>query len=195
VAEHIFSRDLPYGYAWIFPAVGGIANVGVYLTQDAYRGSAEPLPHLFDRFVSRHAERFDGAERVGRLRTWSLPLAPSTVRTSAPGLLFAGDAGRFIDPLTGEGIWQALYTGALAGRIAAEATLTRGLTPVLRARFDFACARRIGIPSVGKAATQSALRWLIRSGLYGAAPVRAALAWGYTGNLLDLSRQPPASLR
>ena len=189
VAEHIFATDLPYGYAWIFPAVAGIANVGVYLTQDVYRGQAEPLAELLDRFVARHPDRFVGAERVGTPRTWSLPLAPPTARTSAPGLLFAGDAGRFIDPLTGEGIWQALHTGVLAGRIAAEATLGGGLTRALRLRFDLACARRISLPSVGKAATQSALRWIVRSGLYRTPPVRAALAWGYAGEVLEMSRQ------
>lgn len=192
VAEHIFATDLPYGYAWIFPEVAGVANVGVYLTQDVYRGHEASLAQLLDAFVARHADRFGGAERVGGARTWSLPLAPTTSRSSAPGLLFAGDAGRFIDPLTGEGIWQALHTGVLAGRIAAEATLGNGLTRALRLRFDLGCASRIGLPSVGKAVTQSALRWLVQSGLYRAPLVRAALAWGYAGEVLEMSRQARA---
>lgn len=189
-AEHFFEHDLPYGYAWIFPDVDGRTNVGVYLTQDVYRGSDAPLDALLDRFVARHPDRFEAARRAGNVRSWPLPLAPPRRPASAQGLLFAGDAGSFIDPLTGEGIWQALHTGVLAGRTAAEATRAGGvLSRPARLRFEWACQRDVVLPSVGKAAAQSAMRWLIASRLYRAPPVRAALRWGHGLSVFELSRQ------
>jgi flavin-dependent dehydrogenase len=188
-ADHLFEPDLPYGYAWVFPDVEGISNVGVYLTQDAYREQGHSLATLLQTFLARHPDRFADAEQVGRARTWSLPLAPLRTRASAPGLLVAGDAGYFIDPLSGEGIWQALYTGMLAGRVTADALRGAGqLTARHRARYDLGCARHIGLPSFAKAGVQSAMRFLVANDLYKLAPVRAGLRAGYRGNLFEISR-------
>ena len=41
-SEHWFDPSLPYGYGWIFPAVEGVANVGVYLRRDGYDAFARP---------------------------------------------------------------------------------------------------------------------------------------------------------
>jgi flavin-dependent dehydrogenase len=51
-------------------------------------------------------------------------LAPLEVRTrgvAADGVVLAGDAAGFLDPLTGEGIYGALVSGTLAGEAAARA--------------------------------------------------------------------------
>lgn len=48
------------------------------------------------------------------------PFEVSPRRRAAPGVLLAGDAAGYFDPLTGQGIHRALVTGGLAGRTAAE---------------------------------------------------------------------------
>jgi digeranylgeranylglycerophospholipid reductase len=40
--------------------------------------------------------------------------------TVSDGLIIAGDAARVVDPLTGGGIYNGMYTGRLAARVAAE---------------------------------------------------------------------------
>ncbi len=187
-AEHFFEHDLPCGYGWLFPDVEGVANLGVYLRQDAYVRQGVALSTLLERFVARHAERFDGMQRVGRVRTWSLPLAPAPWPVSAEGLLLVGDAGNFIDPMSGEGIWQALFTGMAAGRVAAEAIHGTGLTATLRERFESACHVAIGRPSRGKAVAQELMRWVIAGRLYRVPPMRAALRFAYTRRSFEMTK-------
>jgi flavin-dependent dehydrogenase len=44
------------------------------------------------------------------------PLARKPIRSSMPGLFYVGDAGRVVEPFTGEGIFYALLTGRLAAQ-------------------------------------------------------------------------------
>lgn len=50
--------------------------------------------------------------------TWRtiVPLEREPIRICHPGLLFVGDAARVVEPFTGEGIYYAMQTGALAAR-------------------------------------------------------------------------------
>lgn len=103
----------PYpAYAWSFPVAGGGANVGY---------------GVFDRRGSGSRAEFLDALR--RLLPGQEP-DPATVRghhlplTTGPRLhpdgrvLLAGDAAASINPLTGEGIFDAVASGALAGQAA-----------------------------------------------------------------------------
>jgi geranylgeranyl reductase family protein len=187
-AEHLFEHDLPCGYAWLFPDVDGVANLGVYLRQDTYARQGIALSTLLERFIARHPERFEGMERVGRVRTWSLPLAPAPWPVSARGLLLVGDAGNFIDPMSGEGIWQGLFTGMAAGRSAVEIVRDRGADEASRARFEAACQSAIRSPSRGKAVAQELLRWVIDGRLYRLPPVRAALRLAYARRSFEMTK-------
>lgn len=189
VAEHFFEHDLPYGYAWHFPAVDGIVNIGVYLTADVYEGNKRPLSALLRAFIERHPDRFSDLQAVGKVRTWSLPLAPPPMAISAPGLLLAGDAGHFVDPFTGEGIWQALFTGIAAGETALQALRSpAGLDSGLRADFERRCDEAVSRPSATKGRLQSAMRWFLASRLYRLPPVRAGLRWAYVSRSFGMTK-------
>ena len=188
VADHYFEAELPYGYGWIFPAVEGVSNLGVYLRADGYASSGRPLAELLRAFIARRADRVAGAAQVGKSRVWLLPLAPRPIGLSAPGLLLAGDAGGSIDPFTGEGIWQALHTGMLAGEIAAAAIRAGELTAPLRARYARACERSIGRSSRAKGWVQHAMTWLVDHELYRLSAVRAALRFGYRHRALEMTK-------
>lgn len=187
-ADHYFEADLPCGYGWIFPEVSGVANAGVYLRRDAYQKLGRSLSDLMSAFVARHPERFATAERVGSLRTWSLPIAPAAFPATAPGLLLAGDAGSFVDPLSGEGIWQALFTGKLAGETAKEAVAGGALTPALRARYEAECERAIRRPSRAKLMVQDGLRVFVGAQLYRVPPLRAALRLAYAARAFEMTK-------
>lgn len=187
-ADHYFDEQLPYGYGWIFPAVDGVANVGVYLRSDAYARTKKKLKDLLADFVDRQNARLGGAEQVGKIRSWSLPIAPRPIPVSAPGLLLAGDAAGFVDPLSGEGIWQGLHSGMLAGRIAAEAARRGELDASLRKRYEDACYRDIVRPSRAKAWVQRAMAVIIERELYRLAVVRSSLAWGYEHHALEMTK-------
>ncbi len=188
VADHFFERELPCGYSWIFPAVDGVSNVGVYLRSDAYARTGKKLDRLLEEFLVRHADRLAGCERVGKTRVWSLPIAPRRMPLTAAGLILAGDAAGCVDPLSGEGIWQALRTGMLAGETARAALAFGGLNPALRTRYEHTCAHEIGKPSYRKRWVQDALDVIVQRGLYRSTVVRSLLAFGYEHRALEMTK-------
>lgn len=176
-ADHYFEHDLPCGYGWLFPAVAGSANVGVYQRGDHYGGAGANLDGAFERFVARHPERFAGAREVGPRRTWALPLAPAPWPIAMAGLLTVGDAANLVDPLSGEGIWQALRSGQLAAELilASEREAGDGLARA----YQRACAREINHASRRRALVQELMRAFVALRLYRYGPIRRVLSWGY----------------
>lgn len=114
----IFERDLLPGYAWVFPLPDGRANVGLAMVRGpgvtgktlaaAWRGLLE-RPSLRRVLGPR-------ATPEGPHRAWPIPSRLDPGRLAHGRVLFAGDAAGVVDPLTGEGIAQALETGMLAAR-------------------------------------------------------------------------------
>ena len=183
-AEHFFEHDLRAGYGWIFPAVDGVANVGVYQRADRFHAHGRSLVALFEAFKATHRDRFAHAQLVGRTRSWALPLAVPPAPRTVPGLLVAGDAGYNVDPLAGEGIWQALHTGMLAGEAALHGGTAAALAQMKRRRFA-----DIAVPSAMRLGVQDAMDVLIGSGIYRSRLVRGLLQRGYASERLEASKR------
>jgi len=113
-----FEPELLPGYAWSFPLPGGIANVGFGVR----RRPGEPTGALAERWRRLvelphvRATLGEGAVAEAPHKTWPIPtrLATAAVVGAGGRVLFVGDAARAGDPLTGEGIGQALETGRMA---------------------------------------------------------------------------------
>lgn len=121
-----FDADLIPGYMWSFPLPGGRANVGFGLQRDAdfdAHHMGELWPQLLERPHVREVLGPDARPEAPH-RAWPIPARVREAPLTAAGgrVLFAGDAAWATDPLTGEGIAQALLTG----RRAAEAVLAGG---------------------------------------------------------------------
>lgn len=119
---HFVEEAIP-GYFWIFPLPGGRANVGLGMLSAVVKRRGVQLKPLLERLVAhpRFRDRFAQARRVGPVRGWGLPLGSRTRPLSGDGWMLVGDAASLIDPFTGEGIGNALLSGTLAARWAAEA--------------------------------------------------------------------------
>lgn len=190
-SEHFFERNLPCGYGWLFPAVDGLANVGVYQRSDHYTTASGHLHVLLKQFIASHPDRFLGSKQEGPIRSWALPLSMRPWPLGgAPGLLTCGDAGLSIDPLSGEGIWQALRTGQLAAEHTRRALASaRGrLDAAAVRRYSFACARAVTWPSLLKAGIQETMRVIIDRGFDRRPAVRGLLQWGYGGGHGEFSK-------
>jgi len=115
-----FEPDLLPGYAWSFPLAGGRANVGFGLPRGDGRPARELGQILADVLARPHvrAALGPGASVESPHRAWPIPSRLGTTALDAAGgrALFVGDAARAPDPMTGEGIAQALETGTLAAR-------------------------------------------------------------------------------
>ena len=164
----IFERDLLPGYAWVFPVGGGRANVGFGLPRRP-GVSARPMAGQWRELLERPALRavLDGAQPEGHHRAWPIPADLTRAPLSSGRVLFAGDAAGATDPMTGEGIGQALLTGVLA----AEAVAAAGSDPVAVAQHYRAAVRHHLAPDVRFAA---ALGRILESPAGARAAVRAA---------------------
>ena len=118
-----YDKSMLPGYGWIFPAGKQRANVGVGLMTRFKDQRA--LKQLFERFVAENA--FASAKlkhavmEPGTLRGWPLPFGSFQGKRGRGNVLLTGDAGSFVDPLTGEGIYYALKSGRYAAEAAARA--------------------------------------------------------------------------
>jgi flavin-dependent dehydrogenase len=133
------------GYAWRFPCVeagNDAENAGVYSLARAAAGD-EPPPHGTEpEGLAQTSVRWAEAEGLGPLafEAYALRLFEPGGPVGVPGALLAGEA-LGADPLAGEGIRYALWSGRIAGRLAARAML-RGSLPSPRAyRLRLATSR------------------------------------------------------
>jgi len=124
------------------------------------------------------------------MRSWSLPLATHKPPPCGPGLLSCGDAGRMIDPLTGEGIWHAMRSGQLAGELAGKLLETRTPERDLVRKYVRAVQREVTWPTAARRALEMTITFIVEHDLYRSSSVRRLLEWGYTRGELEVAKRP-----
>jgi geranylgeranyl reductase family protein len=113
---HFLPEMLP-GYFWIFPLPNGMANIGAgMLSSEVSKRKVNLKADMLKAIENNPAisARFKNAKLQGKIQGWGLPLGSKKRPVSGDGFLLVGDAGSLIDPFTGEGIGNALYSGMMA---------------------------------------------------------------------------------
>ena len=148
-------------YIGVAPVPGGITNACLVVPHDHGDAPiAEPMKAL-ERVLHDDPElksRFAGAKLV-EPPTMLGPMAVDTNGAGEPGLLLAGDAAGFIDPMTGDGLRFAFAGAELAATVAQE--VLSGRLPIDRAHIELANRRRSAFAS--KWRFNRALRKLVAS--------------------------------
>jgi len=119
-----FLKELLPGYFWIFPLPGGLANVGAGMLTASISSKKVNLKSAMLNAIQNNPslkKRFEGAELVGKIDGWGLPLGSKKRKISASNMLLCGDAASMIDPFSGEGISNAMYCGMRAAEVAQKA--------------------------------------------------------------------------
>ncbi len=167
-------------YLGIAPLGGDLANVCVVADRASVAGRPEDIFWTRLRSDPELGPRFAGATLVSKVT----PVGPLAVSVDAPGLaglLLAGDAAGFVDPMTGDGLHLAMR-GALMAADEVLAALERGtpdgsverlaqarrraLGPKLR--FNRALRRMVEVPaavgaaSAGSRVLPGLVRWAVR---------------------------------
>lgn len=109
---------LPFGYGWIFPKRDHV-NVGIYTSRSTVG--------LGKNLLRDYARAKLGTADVQHIMGFPLGFGGKSYRPAHERLLLAGDAAGMVEPLLGEGIYNALRSGELAGRAVADA-LGQGLS-------------------------------------------------------------------
>jgi geranylgeranyl reductase family protein len=111
---------LNYGYGWVFPIGDRIANVGVGYLSGGGLPHPRSINELLNSFLAAlkqyHGDRLGDLEPIGRAIGGSFGGDFSAERCQRGGVIFLGDAAQTTDPITGEGIDQAMrsaYTVAV----------------------------------------------------------------------------------
>jgi flavin-dependent dehydrogenase len=118
--EVILDEHILPGYGWVFPERDGCVNVGVFSADR--RAGPEQVRRILALLTERHlAARLAGARQLGPARTYPICWSPAVGHAAPPGLLLAGEANGLANPATGEGIYYALVSGALAAQTVQEA--------------------------------------------------------------------------
>ncbi|MEM8907999.1 MAG: geranylgeranyl reductase, partial [Bacteroidota bacterium] len=102
---------------WIFPLPNKQANVGLGMRSDKISERKFNMKKSLLDILQNHPklkERFKNAELIGDIKGFGLPLGSKKRIISGEHYMLVGDAGHLIDPLTGEGIGNALYSGVIA---------------------------------------------------------------------------------
>ncbi len=111
-----FEPDLLPGYVWSFPLADGRANVGFGI-QRGTGHKIQDMKTLWPDILARphiRAVLGDDATPEAPHKAWPIPARLGDITTSFGRVLFLGDAAAATDPMTGEGIGQAIETGRLA---------------------------------------------------------------------------------
>lgn len=116
-AIHVwFEPDILPAFVWSFPLGDGSVNVGFGVRRDS-GWPVGSLGRLWRELLDRPAIRSvlgPDAHGVGVPRAWPIPARVHRTTVADGRALWVGDAAAATDPLSGEGIAQALTTARLA---------------------------------------------------------------------------------
>jgi flavin-dependent dehydrogenase len=121
------------GWFWYIPLHEDVVSVGVVAEKDYLYNGTRELPEIFHREVEKNAwikEHLAAGQQFGPYRVTG-EYSYRSRHCAADGLILAGDAFAFLDPVFSSGVFIALRSGEMAAD-AADAALADG---------DFSAAR------------------------------------------------------
>jgi geranylgeranyl reductase family protein len=141
-----FLADVLPGYLWIFPLPNGRANVGLGIRSDVVAKRRLNLKTKLSELLATHPElkqRFAHAVPEGPPQGFGLPLGSKRRVISGDHYLLVGDAASLIDPFTGEGIGNALYSALFAAQQAARSLAAGRFDAAFLKAYDDATYARL----------------------------------------------------
>ncbi|MEZ5043061.1 MAG: geranylgeranyl reductase family protein [Saprospiraceae bacterium] len=142
-----FIKSIIPGYFWIFPLPDGGANVGVGMRSDILAKKKLNLKACLEEIVQQHPKispRFKEATLEGKAIGYGLPLGSKKRIISGDHYMLVGDAGHLVDPMTGEGIGNAFYSGFIAAEQAQECLKQNDFSAEILKAYDARIARVLG---------------------------------------------------
>lgn len=109
-----FDEELIPGYGWVFPVANQRANIGIGVVRGRHRATSNI--EMLDAFINRRVnqEVLCGVTREDDVKGYPIRSDYGTQRIAGANWMLVGEAAGLVNPLTGEGIDLALYSGILA---------------------------------------------------------------------------------
>lgn len=115
---HFMDEILP-GYVWVFPMSHNRANVGIGMLSADVSKRKINLKKLLEHQLATHPElapRFAGARALESAKGFGIPIGSRRYTLSGKNYMLAGDAACLVDPLSGEGIANAIRSGRFSAK-------------------------------------------------------------------------------
>jgi len=143
---HFVKESLP-GYFWIFPLPNGQANVGIGMLSKYVSKKKVNLKKVMQEVIDspKFKERFKDATLQNKILGWGLPLGSKKNRPiSGNHFMLVGDSGSLIDPFTGEGIGNAMFSGKWAAEQARDSIAVKDFSAKELLKYDKTVYKKIG---------------------------------------------------
>ncbi len=149
VNEVHFFKELMPGYFWIFPLENGWSNVGYGIFADKTGKNKETinLREVMQKIISEFpsiAPRFQNAELIGGYKGFALPLGTRKNQISGERFMLCGDAAALINPVGGNGIDNAMWSGILAAEQAIRCFSDADFSANYMRNFDKTVYKKLG---------------------------------------------------
>jgi geranylgeranyl reductase family protein len=157
------------GYAWVLPK-GDHVNVGV-------GGWESEGPRLREHLDHACAAYGLPAGELDALRGYRLPMRRPGDAAGSGRVLLVGDAAGLVDPLSGDGMYEAFVSARLASETALDVLAGRGGPEGYGAKLDAALGRTLAASWKAKLALERFPRLVYEV-------ARMPLVWGFTAAFL-----------
>ncbi|MEM2896179.1 MAG: NAD(P)/FAD-dependent oxidoreductase [Candidatus Bathyarchaeia archaeon] len=140
VEVYLSQKYAPNFFAWIVPIRGGMAKVGLGISE------GNPLK-FFELFTKRHpiaSKKLRGSKTLS-LTMHTIPLEGGIARTYHEGLLVVGDSASQVKPTTGGGITFGLICSKIASKVACEALKANDCSQKFLANYQKSWKKSIGL--------------------------------------------------
>ncbi|MDY6965357.1 MAG: NAD(P)/FAD-dependent oxidoreductase [Halobacteriota archaeon] len=133
-----------FGYGWVFPKKEHL-NIGI----GAIRSKTRPKPNLSVLFrdyikMLKKDKMIPEDLEIGKCRGWPLPLKLPLKKAYCDRILLCGDAGGFVNPIDGGGIFYGMQTGKIAADVCSWAFKGRGTSEAYLSKYQVECRRTFG---------------------------------------------------
>ena len=162
---HYLKEYVP-GYFWIFPLPNNRANVGMGMRSDYLSKDKLNLRKTLQTIVAEHPvlkKRFQGATLEDKIVGFPLPFGSKMYSISGDNFMLIGDAAHLIDPLTGEGISNAICSGSFAAEQAKKCFTKKDFSADFLKAYDLKIAKILGEEMKSSYQVQRflSLKWLM----------------------------------
>ncbi len=145
--EIYFDRKFLPSYLWVFPLPGNVANVGFGMLSSEIARRKINLKTAFHEFIAENPllkEKFAAARQIGLLEGFGLPLGSGITTLSGQNFMLVGDAASLIDPISGDGIGNAMLSGKLAAAQAIRCFTENNFSDTFMSGYDATLLTAIG---------------------------------------------------
>jgi geranylgeranyl reductase family protein len=140
-----FMEETLPGYAWFFPTAKHRANIGMGIRADFYKKQDFSLDEIVDIYRRKsYIFKRIGNNPLEDLKSWQIPLFSFDTQRVFDGAILVGDAGQFVNQITGDGIYEALFTGRAAAKTVLQAIASDNYSQAALASFDDLWREKLG---------------------------------------------------